>query len=151
MEGMNIATKFNLELVSIVNKENSTMQISVYHENFWHSVSQGFIFVNLEGKLICIQTTESSMINKDITDSKIDISLINNKKIDLSVKGRLERFVVNEDEFQEYRKDIKKLFPNVILFNILIIEPYEIVSDNYIFRTEVKNKEVLSVRIDKAV
>ena len=70
---MSIITKLDIGLINLINKASSTMDISIYNEEFWHSISKGGLYGNKQGKLICFQEEESPMINRDIVNSRIEI------------------------------------------------------------------------------
>ncbi|MNI16995.1 hypothetical protein D3C81_503960 [compost metagenome] len=148
---MSIITKLDIGLINLINKTSSTMDISIYNESFWHSISKGGLYSNKQGKLVCFQEVQSPMINRDIVNSRIEINIIEDKKVSLRVIGIIERFIIDEDEFRGYEETINKLFEDVFLDNISIIRPYEIISDDFVFRLGSGDINTLSIQIDKVV
>lgn len=148
---MSIITKLDIGLINLINKTSSTMDISIYNESFWHSTSKGGLYSNKQGKLVCFQEVQSPMINRDIVNSRIEINIIEDKKVSLRVIGIIERFIIDEDEFRGYEETINKLFEDVFLDNISIIRPYEIISDDFVFRLGAGDIDTLSIQIDKVV
>jgi|GEM_PF-4475664 len=148
---MSIITKLDIGLINLINKTSSTMDIYIYNESFWHSISKGGLYSNKQGKLVCFQEVQSPMINRDIVNSRIEINIIEDKKVSLRVIGIIERFIIDEDEFRGYEETINKLFEDVFLDNISIIRPYEIISDDFVFRLGSGYINTLSIQIDKVV
>lgn len=142
--------RINKKFIDILNDDTTRIKLSFSDNTIL--VFKGVIDIDEDGKIICLQSIiEREEVNPNIFSGKVNIAIMSNKINNFKITGVVKQVINSGEKYELYKMKLNKINPKIILSNMLIIEPYKISSESFIFCQEKFTRDLISVQIDKVV
>lgn len=146
-----MAIKLNRKIIDILNDNTTEIELSIYDDIIWRMEFKGVLDIDEDGRIVCLQSIERAMVSTKIINSMVNITITNKKIKNFKITGLVEEVLNNGKTYELYRSKLNKINPSIILSTILMITPYEIISENFSLRQGKVDSKLISVQIEKAI
>lgn len=135
-----MATKLNKEIIDLLDRDDSVKVLATVGEHGDpHAATKPFIRVDADGNLLYLELVESSRTQKNLVasiwfDRKVSVSVSNDKGDSWQIKGRPVKVLITGPLFLNYYREVRQLLGDVGLSAVWIIEPEEVINENFLVR-----------------